>query len=127
MSRLDIETSSIFICQNYQMSRHCCGHAVAQQASAKTTVLQQEGEHTVSKQRHHGPVYPNECKYAADTWRLSECDAATHNCTLNTAGGEDASHVYNLPITQKHKNMALARFLKTAAWRSELCCLMRVA
>lgn len=42
LSRLDTETSSIFICQNYQMSRHCCGHAVAQQALAKTG-LQREG------------------------------------------------------------------------------------
>ncbi len=51
LSRLDIETSSIFICQNYQMSRHCCGHAVAQQASAKTG-LQQEGNTQLAAQRH---------------------------------------------------------------------------
>lgn len=51
LSRLDIETSSIFICQNYQMSRRCCGHAVAQQALAKTG-LQQEGNTQLATQWH---------------------------------------------------------------------------
>ena len=50
LSRLDIETSSIFICQNYQMSRHCCGHAVAQQALAKTGLQQRRG--TLETRRH---------------------------------------------------------------------------
>lgn len=72
LSRLDTESSSIFICQIYQMSRRCCGHAVAQQASARTG-LRQEGN-TVSRtdasQSTRGGIH-RECD-AAEVLRTCE-------------------------------------------------------
>lgn len=59
LSRADIETSSIFICQNYQMSRHCCGHAAEQEASAKTG-LQQKREVCSQQPWHHTPLHQPE-------------------------------------------------------------------
>lgn len=74
LSRPDIATSSIFICQHYQMSSHCCGHAAEKEASAKTG-LQQKGEAFSQQHWHHTATGEINCKTLND--------AATHNNTLN--------------------------------------------
>lgn len=84
LSRLDIETSSIFICQNYQMSRRCCGHAVVQQALAKTG-LHHGGKH----RKQHGSIkFCSTYQSSSGVW--STYDAfkemePTYNCTTHTA------------------------------------------
>ena len=80
LSRLDTETSSIFICQNYQMSRHRCGHAVAQQALAKNRAA--AGEAQLATRWHEILL-----KQWMPVWLWSAFDAGTYNCTLSTEPG----------------------------------------
>lgn len=101
LSRLDFETSSIFICQNLQMSRHCCGHAVAQQASAKTGLLQQEGNGQLTPQWHRNPVQPKNVKQWRALDDLNVMQLLTTSRLKHCQG--DTSHVHNLRITQNRK------------------------
>lgn len=93
LSRLDIETSSIFICQNYQMSRRCCGHAVEQQS-----ICQNRAAEEVEETRGGGSKSQVNNRNEKLVMRLLT------TCTLNAARGGDASQSYNLRTTQKHNN-----------------------
>lgn len=94
LSRLDFETSSIFICQNLQMSRHCCGHAVAQQASVKTGLQSRRGN---SSQRS-GTQTPFKPKCVNQYDGLNVMQLLTTSRFKRCQG--DTSHVHNLRITQ---------------------------
>lgn len=103
LSRLDIETSSIFICQNYQMSRRCCGHAVAQQALAKAGLQCVWGGNAVSN-----TVAPSAIKttwintlstLAAPLWSRYSQLHAEHSRGVT-------SHLYNLRITRNTVKLA---------------------
>lgn len=96
LSRLDIETSSIFICQNYQMNRHCCGHAVAQHTLARTG-LQQEGN-TVS----NTAALPNACEWAHGQHMMPWMWCSYLQLHVGHYQGL-TSLVYNLRITETRK------------------------
>lgn len=84
LSRPDIETSSIFICQHYQMSSHCCGHAAEQEASAKTGLQQKGGG--IQSTTVASPTLLKQAEGISCETLDALNDAATHNYTLNAAG-----------------------------------------